>query len=57
MDDNIKFSIQEYREALYKQLNLRKKEQRKEWQKKFTNQFEVVNNTKNKILQPKQNLT
>ena len=31
MNDNKKFSIKEYREALYADISLRKKEQRKKW--------------------------
>jgi mitogen-activated protein kinase 15 len=31
MDDNKKFSIREYREALYADITKRKKEQRKKW--------------------------
>ena len=31
MNDNKKFSIKEYREALYADISKRKKEQRKKW--------------------------
>lgn len=39
MDDNKKFSIKEYREALYNDINRRKKEQRKKWQAKYLQQL------------------
>ena len=35
MDDNKKFSIRQYREALYADIIKRKKEQRKKWQAKY----------------------
>lgn len=35
MNDNQKFSIKEYREALYNEISLKKKEQRKKWQEKY----------------------
>ncbi len=35
MDDNTKFSIKDYREALYSDITKRKKEQRKKWQNKY----------------------
>ncbi|CAD8149497.1 unnamed protein product [Paramecium octaurelia] len=39
MNDNKKFSIKEYREALYNDINRRKKEQRKKWQAKYLQQL------------------
>ncbi|KAM3133091.1 hypothetical protein pb186bvf_014808 [Paramecium bursaria] len=39
MNDNKKFSIKEYREALYNDINKRKKEQRKKWQAKYLQQL------------------
>ncbi|KAM3132232.1 hypothetical protein pb186bvf_015692 [Paramecium bursaria] len=41
MNDNKKFSIKEYREALYADISLRKKEQRKKWQAKYLAQLGV----------------
>lgn len=35
MDDNKKFSIRQYREALYNDIVKKKKEQRKKWQAKY----------------------
>ena len=53
MNDNKKFSIKEYREALYADITRRKKEQRKKWQQKYLAQLgvntqensETINNT------------
>lgn len=39
MNDNKKFSIREYREALYADIAKRKKEQRKKWQAKYLSQL------------------
>lgn len=41
MDDNKKFSIREYREALYGDIVKRKKEQRKKWQEKYLEKLGV----------------
>jgi len=41
MNDNKKFSIREYREALYADIAKRKKEQRKKWQAKYLSQLGV----------------
>lgn len=35
MNDNKKFSIREYRQALYNDIVKKKKEQRKKWQAKY----------------------
>ena len=42
MDDNKKFSIREYREALYADIVKRKKEQRKKWQAKYLQKLGVT---------------
>ena len=42
MDDNKKFSIREYREALYADIIKRKKEQRKKWQAKYLQKLGVT---------------
>ena len=42
MDDNKKFSIREYREALYSDIIKRKKEQRKKWQAKYLQKLGVT---------------
>ncbi len=42
MDDNKKFSIREYREALYNDIVKRKKEQRKRWQAKYLQKLGVT---------------
>ena len=42
MDDNKKFSIREYRQALYADIVKRKKEQRKKWQAKYLNKLGVT---------------
>jgi hypothetical protein len=44
MNDNKKFSIKEYREALYADISKRKKEERKKWQAKYLSQLGVTNN-------------
>ncbi|CAD8196371.1 unnamed protein product [Paramecium octaurelia] len=41
MNDNKKFTIKEYREALYADISQRKKEQRKKWQAKYLAQLGV----------------
>lgn len=41
MDDNKKFSIRQYREALYADIVKRKKEQRKKWQQKYLEKLGV----------------
>ncbi len=41
MDDNKKFSIREYREALYGDIIKKKKEQRKKWQVKYLQKLGV----------------
>ena len=43
ISDNKKFSIREYREALYDDINKKKKEQRKKWQQKYLQQLGVSN--------------
>jgi mitogen-activated protein kinase 15 len=45
MDDNKKFSIREYREALYSDIVKRKKEQRKKWQAKYLQKLGVTDTT------------
>ena len=45
MDDNKKFSIREYREALYADIVKRKKEQRKKWQAKYLQKLGVTDVT------------
>ena len=42
MDDNKKFSIREYREALYADIVKRKKQQRKKWQAKYLQKLGVT---------------
>jgi len=42
MDDNKKFSIREYREALYSDIVKRKREQRKKWQAKYLQKLGVT---------------
>lgn len=42
MDDNKKFSIREYREALYADIVKRKREQRKKWQAKYLQKLGVT---------------
>ena len=46
MDDNKKFSIRQYRQALYADIVKRKKEQRKKWQAKYLNKLGVNANEK-----------
>lgn len=41
MNDNKKFSIKEYREALYNDISKRKKDERKKWQQKYLSQLGV----------------
>ena len=43
MNDNKKFSIREYREALYNDIVKKKKEQRKKWQAKYLEKLGHVN--------------
>ena len=45
MDDNKKFSIREYREALYSDIVKRKKEQRRKWQAKYLQKLGVTDLT------------
>jgi mitogen-activated protein kinase 15 len=45
MDDNKKFSIREYREALYSDIVKRKKEQRRKWQAKYLQKLGVTDIT------------
>lgn len=45
MDDNKKFSIREYREALYADIVKRKKEQKKKWQAKYLQKLGVTEMT------------
>lgn len=42
MDDNKKFSIRQYREALYLDIVKRKKQQRKKWQAKYLQKLGVT---------------
>jgi mitogen-activated protein kinase 15 len=49
MNDNKKFSIKEYREALYADISKRKKEQRKKWQAKYLAQLGVDINAYNDV--------
>lgn len=39
INDNKKLSLKEYREALYKDIAAKKREQRKKWQQKYLAQF------------------
>ena len=43
MNDNKKFSIREYREALYNDIIKKKKEQRKKWQAKYLEKLGHIN--------------
>lgn len=43
MNDNKKFSIREYREALYNDIVKKKKDQRKKWQAKYLEKLGHVN--------------
>jgi len=43
MNDNKKFSIREYREALYNDIIKKKKDQRKKWQAKYLEKLAHVN--------------
>lgn len=43
MNDNKKFSIREYREALYNDIVKKKKQQRKKWQAKYLQKLGHVN--------------
>ena len=43
MNDNKKFSIREYREALYNDIVKKKKEQRKKWQAKYLEKLGHIN--------------
>ena len=43
MNDNKKFSIREYREALYNDIIKKKKEQRKRWQAKYLEKLGHIN--------------
>ena len=54
MDDNKKFSIKEYREALYADIAKRKKEQRKKWQQKYYSQLGITNESGNQQQQAPQ---
>ena len=42
MDDNKKFSIRQYREALYSDIVKRKRQQRKKWQAKYLQKLGVT---------------
>lgn len=43
MNDNKKFSIRQYREALYNDIIKKKKDQRKKWQAKYLEKLAHVN--------------
>ncbi|CAD8094478.1 unnamed protein product [Paramecium primaurelia] len=51
MNDNKKFTIKEYREALYADISQRKKEQRKKWQAKYLSQLGVTIDEKQNQIQ------